>query len=88
MSNRTTWALIVGVPTSLVAFLLIAARCTPSSGDVELTAGQIVVSKLGKRGLITMPTPYHYGTFNVRMEDGQIQYWTAAEIDHIETEAK
>lgn len=77
----------IGFVTIVISALLapVVFKCEPREDGLRpVRPGDVVVNKFGTRGVITMETPHHYGVWNVRLKDGEIQYWTSAEIAYRE----
>lgn len=71
------------IPITLVILILCSHQ---DVGPRPLRAGDIVIHKLGRRGVITMKSIPLHDIFNVRVEDGNLEYWTAAEIEYRESQ--
>ena len=81
-TNKVFAALfLVGIGLLVAANLL---KCVPDEpGKRTIRAGDVVIHRLGTKGVITQ---CHSSYFGVRTERSGywIEYWTPAEIDHIE----
>lgn len=89
MRKRMYWTVAVFFLFVVPSMFLITIK-NEKEIQRSLHPGDIVINKLGRRGLITKTYPSFYGgtieCFGIRLENGTLEYWTPAEISHIEME--
>lgn len=76
--------LIVAVVVLMLLPAIFPHPVDPSNRPVR--AGDVVVSKLGRRAVIGEKSYPFASSWRVRLEDGSVEHWTDAEIRYRESE--